>query len=46
MGDGGGRTYGIALFSGDVRRSEAQNQVFDQLRKISCALLVAKRNTV
>src|ERR1700730_13896317 len=44
MSDGGSGTDGIAFLSGDVGRSQANNQVFDQLRKISGALLVAKRN--
>src|ERR1017187_9283514 len=44
VGYGGCRTYGIALFPGDVGRSQAHNEVFNQLPKISSALLVAKRN--
>src|ERR1700730_4249788 len=46
MGYGGSGTDGIVFFSGNVGRSQASNQVSNQLRKITSALLVAERNAV
>jgi hypothetical protein len=45
MGDRSSGTDGIAFLYGDVGRSQAQNQVLNQLGKISRALLVAKSNS-
>src|SRR4029077_8187975 len=44
MGYGGFRTGGIAFFLRGIGLSQADNQVFNQLGKISGTLLVGKRN--
>jgi hypothetical protein len=36
----------VAFFSRDVRLYQADNQVINQLRKISCAFLIAERDVV
>ena len=46
MAYGGVRTDGIAVLRGGTRLSQADNQVFNQSRQMSSALLVAKQKVV
>jgi hypothetical protein len=46
MSDGGGGSDGFVFFSGTAGCSQAHDPVFNQFRKISSTLLVAKRNVV
>ena len=46
MGNGGGRRGGISVLRGRSGLAQADNQVFDQFRKMSGTLPVAEQNVV
>ncbi len=46
MGYGGDGKEGIAVLRGSIGLSQANNQVFNQFRKMSSTLFVAKQNLV